>query len=239
MRRCTDITLILDRSGSMDVCKSAMEESLTAYINDQKRLPDQCVFSLVTFDDRYDREINAIPIKDVGKIEIKPRGSTALLYAIGRTITETGARLETMPENERPDRVLIVILTDGLNNINLPEYSLNKINEMIAHQTDKYNWGFIFIGAGQDAIASAVNMGIHHTNALSVSLQDPTGARGSNFTGKKMSSVTAAYRTAQHVNSCNLVGAAVSEKDVDDEYAKAYGGKGAFDVDQKKAEAKA
>ena len=94
-----------------------------------------------------------------------PQGSTALLDAIGRTINDTGKRLERMAEDQRPEKVIFVVLTDGEENASR-EFSAEKVNDMITHQRDAYKWEFVFLGANQDAITTASRLGIQPQNAL-------------------------------------------------------------------------
>ncbi len=95
-----------------------------------------------------------------------PRGSTALLDAIGRTIDELGKRLSETPEPMRPAKVLVAIMTDGLENASA-HYSWRDISNRIKHQTEAYNWEFLFLGANQDAIATAANLNIDAAKAAS------------------------------------------------------------------------
>lgn len=95
-----------------------------------------------------------------------PRGMTALLDAIGRTINTTGERLAAMAEEQRPGKVIFVILTDGQENTSR-EMTLEQINQMITRQTEVYNWDFVFIGANQDAIQTGSQLGIGAGNSLS------------------------------------------------------------------------
>jgi len=108
---------------------------------------------LVQFDDQYETVFDK-PLKEVSGTDTKhipsPRGSTALLDAQGRTIVELGqGSLRALPEQERPSKVIVVTLTDGLENAS-KQYNLDKIGEMIREQRDKYNWDFVFPGANQD-----------------------------------------------------------------------------------------
>jgi hypothetical protein len=132
-------------------------------------------------------------VRQVQKLDTRsyqPRGNTALLDAIGRTINTVGERLDHTPEQERPGKVLIVILTDGLENAS-KEFSLEQINQMIQHQREVYSWEFIFLGAGQDAIQVANSLGISAASAVQFS-GTPEGTAQA-FQAISQSSV--AYRT--------------------------------------------
>ncbi len=97
-----------------------------------------------------------------------PRGSTALLDAQGRTIVELGQELAALAEHERPSKVIVVTITDGLENAS-KHFNLEQIGEMIREQRDKYNWDFVFLGANQDAIKTAAAMNIPLPSAMSYS----------------------------------------------------------------------
>src|SRR5262249_34920935 len=146
----TDITVVVDRSGSMAACQSDAEGGLNTFINEQKRLPGESLFTLVQFDTEYEFVHKGIPIRDVPPYHLVPRGSTALLDAVGRAIIETGERLRNMKEADRPGLVVFVILTDGQENSSR-EFQLAKIKEMVQHQQDVYKWQFTYLGANQDA----------------------------------------------------------------------------------------
>lgn len=155
----TDITVVMDRSGSMQACRSDAEGGLNRFIEDQKKQPGEALFTLVQFDTEYEFVHNGVPIQSVPHCSLVPRGSTALLDAIGRAIIETGERLAKMPEPERPGLVILVILTDGQENSSR-EFSKAQVQEMIQHQQDVYKWQFVYLGANQDAFAEAANLGI-------------------------------------------------------------------------------
>ncbi|KAB2638369.1 MAG: hypothetical protein DVB25_07915 [Verrucomicrobia bacterium] len=108
-----------------------------------------------------------VPIQDAAPLtrEIyQPRGSTALLDAIGRTIDTIVRAHAATPEPEHPSKVIIAILTDGEENSSR-KFSMADVNQRITHQTEKFEWEFLFLGANQDAIATAANMGIHAHNS--------------------------------------------------------------------------
>lgn len=164
----TDITFVLDRSGSMESIKSATIESYNGFVDGQRHGAGELRMSLVQFDDRYEPNYTALPIAEVPTLTdqtYSPRASTALLDAMGRAIVATGDRLRNMPEHERPGTVLFVTLTDGLENAS-SQYSLQRINDMIHEQRDTYAWQFLFLGANQDAIATAARLGIDRGQAM-------------------------------------------------------------------------
>lgn len=168
MKDKTDITIILDRSGSMESVKSDTIGGFNSFLNTQQKTAGEASLSLVQFDDQYDVVYldKAIHLADkLTEETFEPRGMTALYDAIGRTINSVGQRLANLREEERPNKVLFVILTDGFENSS-KEFSASKIGEMINHQRNVYKWEFMFIGANQDAILSAQEIGIPAAAAL-------------------------------------------------------------------------
>ncbi|MFK5921145.1 MAG: hypothetical protein QM496_03140 [Verrucomicrobiota bacterium] len=163
----TEIAYILDRSGSMGSLTEAAITSFNSFLKAQKNEAEEATFTLVLFDDEYLLHADAVPIREVVELDAStyvPRASTALLDAIGRTVDNIGKRLAAMKEDDRPGKVVIAIFTDGMENSST-DYSENIISKMIKHQQDKYNWEFLFLGANQDAIATAGRMNIHAHNS--------------------------------------------------------------------------
>lgn len=164
----TDITIILDRSGSMESVADDTIGGFNRFLEDQKTGHGTATITLVQFDDRYETVYAGVPLEAAPKLTDQtfvPRGSTALLDAIGKTIDETGVRLAAMREEDRPEQVVMVILTDGCENASR-RYDAHRIAEMIAHQREVYSWEFIFLGANQDAIATASAMGVAAGSSL-------------------------------------------------------------------------
>lgn len=162
------INFVLDRSGSMESIRDDVIGGFNAFIRDQQSLTGECDISLYQFDDIYDVVYENKNIKNAPFLTKEiyiPRNSTALLDAIGRTINKVGHRFSLMNENARPDKVLLVIFSDGLENAS-HEFTRDKIFEMIKHQREVYNWQIIFLGANQDAIATAANYGIGKSSTL-------------------------------------------------------------------------
>lgn len=164
----TDINIVLDRSGSMQSIKADTIGGFNAFLEQQKSTPGEATITLAQFDDVYEVVYRAIPLQQAPELNDQtfvPRSATALLDAIGRTINETGIRLAQMAERDRPSHIIFVILTDGEENAS-QEFSAAQINQMIRHQTDLYKWEFVFLGANQDAITTASNLGMKAGQAM-------------------------------------------------------------------------
>lgn len=159
------IEFILDRSGSMQSIQSDVEGGFAAFIDEQRRQPGECTVSLVCFDDLFERVFDAIPLAEVGPLRLEPRGMTALLDAIGRSVTELGERLARLPEDDRPGSVTVAIMTDGQENASR-EWTHAAVHELITRQEAVYNWTFLYLGADQDAIEVGAGLGIGRDQAL-------------------------------------------------------------------------
>lgn len=158
----TQLVCIIDRSGSMASIAGDAIGGFNTFLEEQKKQPGTTKVSLVLFDHEYMMPVKNEDILNVKPLDDKvyvPRGSTALLDAVGRTINETGAELSSLHEEERPDNVIICILTDGYENAS-KEFKRDQIKKMIEHQKEKYSWDFIFLAANQDAFAEGGSIGI-------------------------------------------------------------------------------
>lgn len=194
----TDLTLVIDRSGSMRSCMNDAQGGINQLIEDQKKLPGHATLSLVQFDTEYEFVHRAVPIRDVPEYKLVPRGSTALLDAVGKAIVETGERLSKMQEQDRPGVVAFVIVTDGQENAS-HEYKKDQIKEMIKQQQDVYKWHFTFLGANQDAFAEASSMGIPTSNAMNYMSAKSAQAYG--VTSGKLGAMRSASMNDQDVKA--------------------------------------
>lgn len=161
-KNLTEMIFILDRSGSMGYLVNDVIGGFNSMIESQKKEDGEAYVTTVLFDNYYEVLHNHVNVKEVQPITTKEyyaRGTTALLDAIGTTVDNVGVRLFNTPEEERPEKVIIIINTDGLEN-DSRKYTRSKIKEMIEHQQDKYNWMFMFLGANMDAVAEASSLGI-------------------------------------------------------------------------------
>lgn len=145
----TEIAFVMDRSGSMESMKVEAIGSFNHFLEEQKKEPGDVRFTLVLFDHEYLKVIDHVPLNFVAPLTnetYEPRGSTALLDAMGRTIDEIGKRLAATPEDQRPSQVIIACMTDGFENAS-KHYSNARIAQMIEHQRTVYSWEFVFLGA--------------------------------------------------------------------------------------------
>jgi Mg-chelatase subunit ChlD len=168
MKDATHIAILLDRSGSMGVVKDETISGFNYFLKEQKAAGDNASLTLVQFDSESTDVVHeARPVLDVPDLNgntYQPRGSTPLLDALGATINTTGRTLAAIPETNRPDKVVFVIITDGEENAS-HKFTKTQVKEMINHQSEKYNWQFIYLGANQDAFAEAGALGIAMANA--------------------------------------------------------------------------
>jgi len=163
----SEIAFVLDRSGSMESCREATIGGFNSFLQEQQKTEGLARLTLILFNDEYLVPIDALPVAEILPLSSDsyvPRGSTALLDAIGRTIDELGARLAALSEKDRPLQVIVAILTDGLENSS-QDYTWQQIADVIKQQSEQYRWTFLFLGANQDAIATAVQMNITAANA--------------------------------------------------------------------------
>jgi hypothetical protein len=152
----TDITILLDKSSSMASSAEKTRSAINEFIKGQQDTQGECNISLVSFsaDDRYDKEwlktvwegMNIKEIRELSRENYQPSGNTALYDATGLIIERTGKRFSRMREDERPSKVLFVIMTDGEENSSR-KYTLPRLRETIQEQENKYSWNFLFLGA--------------------------------------------------------------------------------------------
>lgn len=136
----TEIICVIDRSGSMGAIRSDAIGGFNTFLRDQQQESGTARMTLVLFDHEYEIRYDAVPLQEVEPLDTTtyvPRGTTALLDAVGRTIDDVGKRLADTDESERPAQVIIAILTDGLENAS-SDYSWERVSKMIEHQREKY-----------------------------------------------------------------------------------------------------
>lgn len=166
MTDCCDITVLLDRSGSMLGIKHTMESGFDEFLSKHRETPTTRL-SLIQFDDQnpYDVVYLERPITDAPKLDLDPRGMTPLRDALCQAIDETGRRLRDKREGDRPNKVLFLVITDGMENASR-QYTYKDVRKRVKQQTDTYRWEFVYLGANQDAIVEAGKLGMDLTKAI-------------------------------------------------------------------------
>lgn len=162
-----ELVFVLDESGSM---RSLTDDTINNYnkLLEERRKEGNCIVSTIVFNKYrkvvHDR-ISIDKVKNITTEDYIAGGTTALYDAVGATIDEIGRALSNTPEEERPEKVMFVIITDGEENASV-EYSQKDVLERITHQKEKYNWDFSFIGANIDAEKAAKDIGICSMDAF-------------------------------------------------------------------------
>ena len=163
----TELVFILDRSGSMGGLESDTIGGFNSMIDKQKREPGECLVSTVLFDNVPQVIHDRVPLEQVPKLtdrEYFVRGCTALLDAVGGAIHHIGNIHKYARPEDRPEKTMFIITTDGLENASR-RYSYDKVKAMIERQTEKFGWEFIFLGANIDAAKEAARFGIRADRA--------------------------------------------------------------------------
>lgn len=186
----THLYFLLDRSGSMQSIKSDIEGGFAAFVDEQRKAPGECRVTLAQFDDDYEVVYSDQPLDRVPPLDLRPRNMTALHDAMGRLITSAGDRLAAMPDDERPDTVIVAIMTDGLENSSR-EWDAPRIKSLVEQQTNEWSWQFLYMGADQDAVEVGASIGV-------AAAQSVTYGRGKSREAMAMSSQKlSAYRAAK------------------------------------------
>lgn len=166
-----ELVFLLDRSGSMAGLESDTIGGFNSMLEKQKKVHGEAAVTTVLFDDRYELIHDRIDIRGIEPMTDKQywvRGSTALMDAMGKTIRRIAAVQKNTSEDYRADKVIFVIITDGLENAS-GEYSYKDIHNMVETERDRYGWEFIFLGANMDAVAEAAKYGIREDRAVTYS----------------------------------------------------------------------
>lgn len=172
MKDYTEILIILDRSGSMISCASDTIGGFNSYIQEQQKSNPTARLSLITFSSSPKTIYENVSVKDIDELkDYVPMGSTAMYDAVGMGITKLGQRLNEMPENDRPNKVICVIITDGEEN-DSRKYNQQQIKDMITEQTNKYNWEFVYLGANQDSWEVSKSIGIMASNTANYDVRN-------------------------------------------------------------------
>ena len=164
----TELVFILDRSGSMSGLEADTIGGFNSLIAKQKKEEGTALISTVLFDDHaevlYDR-ISLDRIEPMNDRQYYVRGCTALLDALGGAIHHIGNVHKYAREEDRPEKTIFIITTDGMENSS-HIYTYDKVKKMVERQRDRYGWEFLFLGANIDAIEVAGRFGVQANRAV-------------------------------------------------------------------------
>ena len=166
-KNLTEIVFILDRSGSMAGLEDDTIGGFNAMIQKQKGEEGEAYVSTILFDNHTEVIHDRVDIQKIAPMtreEYYVRGCTALLDAVGKSIRHIGNVHKYAREEDRPEKTIFVITTDGMENASR-EYTYDRVRKMIEHEQEKYGWEFLFLGANIDAAKEAARFGITEDRA--------------------------------------------------------------------------
>lgn len=189
----SEIVFILDMTGSMKGLRAETVIGFNNFVEEQKKVPGEARLTLVTFNSEETKKVyDHVDLKDVAPMEESqyvPDAYTPLLDTIGSTITEVDHRMMGTPEEERPEKVIFCVMTDGQENFS-HHYNRRQIFDMITLHRKEYGWEFIFLGANQDSYAEAGGIGIDRMDTQNY---DPT-AKGTKMAYAHTSNLVSKHR---------------------------------------------
>lgn len=190
----TAIAVIADASSSMYPLAKETITNFNNFLNEQKENPAEAVFSLCVFSSKHNLVHDFVPLHSVEELTDQTYscgGWTALLDAMGTTIDTLGTKLASMSEEERPSKVIVLVITDGEENASR-RFTLDEIKAKVTHQREVYSWEFVFIGANIDAISTGTSMGFSAQNSVAYT----PSAAGTGQLYRSVSSNLGSYRSS-------------------------------------------
>ena len=210
-KNLTELVFILDRSGSMSGLERDTIGGFNAMIEKQRKEPGEALISTVLFDNESEVIHDRVDIQKIEPMTDKDyyvRGCTALLDAVGGAIHHIGNVHKYAREEDRPEKTLFVITTDGMENASR-KYSYDRVRAMIQRQKEKYGWEFIFLGANIDAAREAARFGIDADRAANYNAD----SKGTAVIYEAMSEVVCNVRACRPMN-------ADWKRSIDEDYKK-------------------
>jgi hypothetical protein len=211
----TAICLVIDSSGSMFSIKKVTEETVNGFITEQAQAEGYRTLRLATFSSGWVMDGSpwladsgsSVPASEVESFVLHPEGATALLDAVGTMVTKFGQELADLDEADRPEHVVFALMTDGQENSSR-EYTWEQVSKMLTHQQQVYSWNVTFLGANQDAIATASKLSIPRGSSLTFAANDQ-GVHGSmsafsTYTKSAAAGMTYNYTDDDRIRSSGL-----------------------------------
>lgn len=164
----THISILIDESGSMQHLAADTIGGFNSFIEEQRLVEGKATVSVHTFSTRRKTLSSMVPIKEatlLDRASYSPSGGTALNDALGQSIIDLGKDLSDLPEEDRPGKVLFIVITDGEENSSC-SFSKEQVKSMVEQQESIYKWNFIYLGANVDSFAESSSIGIRGANTL-------------------------------------------------------------------------
>ena len=215
----TEIVFILDRSGSMGGLEADTIGGYNSLIEKQKKEEGEAYISTVLFDDKveilHDR-VTLDAVKPMTDKEYYVRGCTSLLDAVGDAIHHIGNVHKYARDEDRPEKTLFIITTDGQENSSR-KYSYERVQHMVKRQQERFGWEFLFLGANIDAVCEAGKFGIRADRAVNYECD----SMGTEINYQVLS------RAVSRVRSCNSVSSMQDalvgwDEEIRDDYANRH-----------------
>tara|TARA_R110000803_G_scaffold15173_1_gene42215 strand:+ start:751 stop:1452 length:702 start_codon:yes stop_codon:yes gene_type:complete len=221
----THLVFLVDRSGSMDSIKAAMEEAINGVMVEQKDEPGECTVSMYQFDTKYEfgrghtgMDLHVVcentDLNEVPKFILNPRGGTPLIDAGCATIDRVGEHLSNLSERERPEKVIFVLVTDGMENQS-KEFKRDDLVRRIEHQRSKYKWTIMFLGANQDAVEVGKSYGVLQGHSMTYAATKGGVQSTSRSLHQKLKKMRGASSQEYAVNAISAVSEDLSFNDQD------------------------
>ena len=192
-KKQTYIALVIDRSGSMDGVRDAAFTGINEQLNTIRLNAAKGGKTFVTyiqFDDQIETildQVDANTVKDITKAQYEPRGSTAMLDAIGvaiegfeKSVTETD-----------DTAYLLIVISDGYENAS-QKYNYSSLAEKVKKLEATNKWTFTYMLSNVDLATMAKNLGASAGNMSSFI---------STNTGTKAAFVNSSVSSAQYMSS--------------------------------------
>jgi len=157
----TSINIVLDKSGSMADLADETIKSVNKFIEEQKAVGDDAIFTMALFSDKYELLYDGVSLKEVKPLDhnsYKTDGWTALLDAIAKTINSTSIKIRAMKEEDRPSKVIFMVITDGAENSSR-EFNREQVFKLLDLHQNEYKWQAIFLGCEKDSIVAGEKFG--------------------------------------------------------------------------------
>lgn len=165
--------IVLDRSGSMESCRSDAVGAVNSFIRQSKSAESaNGRLSLIVFDTgSIDVLRDKVPLGTCAELlaeEYQPRGGTPLLDAVGHGV----AVLDKA--RQAGERQVLAIMTDGLENAS-KEYTKDAIRALLERKQKEDGWLVVYLGADHDAWEQARHLGLSQGNTAAFDKEATSG----------------------------------------------------------------